>query len=581
MQILLVLRQTKPKIVLIRKTNGMDRILRIFTKEYGSINQAAFLLGFFAFLSQILALFRDRFFARFIGPGASLDTYYAAFRIPDLIFICIASLASITVIIPFLVSKMNGEAITDQARKYLNDIFTVFLSVMIIVSLFAFLFMPYFVHFITPGFTPFYQEKVSMLSRIMLLSPILLGLSNLFGTVTQLFHKFFIYSLSPIFYNLGIITGVVFLYPIFGIYGLALGVVLGAFMHFAIQYFSSRNCGFKIKFSSSVNFQDIKNMALTSFPRTLGLAFNNIALIYIIALASFLKSGSISIFNFAFNLQSVPLNIIGISYAVAAFPSLTKSFSLGNKQEFIEHLKGAGRAIVFWSLPVIFLFIIIRAQIVRVILGSGSFSWDDTRLVAAALAIFSVSILAQGMITLLSRSYYAIGNTKRPFIINLICSLFIIVLSYVFTYFFENVLFFRYFIESLLKVSDIAGTEVLMLPLAYSTGTILNFILHWIFIKKDFMPDDSFITKTFFQSLGASFFLGFVVYLSLNVLSPIFGTTTFWGVFLQGFISGILGILAAILVLYLLKNEELKYVKEAFQTKFWRTKIVAPSQEGL
>jgi putative peptidoglycan lipid II flippase len=311
------------------------------------------------------------------------------------------------------------------------------------------------------------------------------------------------------------------------------------------------------------------------------MAFNNIALICIIALASFLKPGSISVFNFAFNLQSVPLNIIGISYAVAAFPTLAKSISLGKLDEFRNHLKSAARAIVFWSLPVIFLFIIVRAQIVRVILGSGSFSWENTRLVAACLAIFSVSIVAQGMITLLSRSYYATGDTKRPLIVNFSCSVLIIILSYVFIHLFENVLLFRFFIESILKVSDIPGTEILMLPLAYSVGTILNAVLHWFFVRKDFMQGESFITQTFFQSLGASFCLGLVAYVSLNILSPVFGTTTFLGVFFQGFISGILGILSAVLILHLLKNQELKEVLKTLHTKFWKAKILAPSQEEL
>ena len=559
----------------------MEKILKIFTKESGSINQAALLLGSLTLLSQILALFRDRSIAHFIGPSPSLDAYYAAFRVPDLIFICIASLASITVIIPFLIARMDGDKVTPEARKYLNDIFTVFLSLMVLVSLLAFFLMPRLIPLIAPGFNPFYQEEVIMLSRIMLLSPILLGLSNLFGTVTQLFRKFFIYSLSPIFYNLGIIAGVIFLYPFFGIYGLGLGVVFGALMHFGVQAIASRSCGFMPKFSFSINFRDIKQAALISLPRTLGLTFNNIALISIIAMASFLKSGSISIFNLSLNLQSVPLNIIGISYAVAAFPSLAKSFGGGQKDEFKKYLKTAGRAIVFWSLPVIFLFIVLRAQIVRVILGSGSFSWNDTRLVAASLAIFSVSILAQGMIALLSRSYYAIGNTRRPLIVNLFSSVLIIILSYFLIYLFENVLLFRFFIESMLKVGDIPGTEVLMLPLAYSIGTILNFVLHWVSVKKDFMPEESFITKTFFQGLGASFFLGLPAYLCLNILSPVFGTTTFWGIFLQGFISGIMGIAAAVLVLYLLGNEELKNLAQALTSKFWRAKIIAPAQEEL
>jgi len=366
-----------------------------------------------------------------------------------------------------------------------------------------------------------------------------------------------------------------------GIKGLAFGVVFGAFLHFLIQIIASSGCGFKPRFSFNIDFKEIKNVIFISLPRTLGLAFNSISLIFIVALASYLKSGSISIFNFSFNLQSVPLNIIGVSYAVASFPILVKSFSSGAIDQFKNHLKSTARQIIFWSLPITFLFIVLRAQIVRVILGSGSFSWDNTRLVAASLAIFSISVLAQGMTALLSRAYYASGNTKRPLIINLFCSIIIVILAFVFTHIFQNVQFFRYFIESAFKVTNISGTEVLMLPLAYSVGTILNFILQWIFIKRDFMKKEPFIAKTFFQSLGASFFIGLISYLSLNALSQIFGTTTFWGVFLQGFISGILGILAGVAILYLLKNQELNDLIKTLRTKFWKAKVIAPLQEEL
>ena len=559
----------------------MEKIFRILGKEYGSINQAALLLGLFAFLSQILGLFRDRFIAHFIGPTPELDAYYAAFRVPDLIFISIASLASITVLIPFVSAKLSGGKATTEAKKFLSDVFTAFFSVMVLVSLIAFWIMPSLMFFIAPGFSKELGAKAVELSRIMLLSPLLLGLSNLFGTITQLFRKFFIYSLSPVLYNFGIIVGVVFLYPFFGIYGLAYGVVVGALLHFLVQVICAGSSGFYPKFSFNIDFASIAKVALTSLPRTLGLAFNNIAELSIIAFASYLEVGSISIFNLSYNLQSAPLTIIGVSYAVAAFPTLAQSVSEGRSESFKEHLKSAARSIVFWSLPATFLFIVLRAQIVRVILGSGSFSWQNTRLVAASLAIFSTSVLAQGMISLLSRAYYAKGDTKRPLWVNFSCSVLIIVLAFLFLKIFENFPMFKYFIESLLKVSDIPGTEVLMLPLAYSVGTILNFILHWFFVRKDFMEGESFITKTFFQSLGASFFLGLSSYVCLNILSPVFGTSTFWGVFLQGFISGVVGIAVAVLVLHLLKNQELKDISKAIRTNFWRTKVIAPPQEGL
>ncbi|KKR79785.1 MAG: Integral membrane protein MviN [Candidatus Nomurabacteria bacterium GW2011_GWA2_40_9] len=559
----------------------MQKILSFFRKEYVNVNQAALLLGSFALISQILGLFRDRLIAHSIGPSPLLDAYYTAFRIPDLIFISIASLASITVLIPFIYEKMDGDKVSEKAKKFLNDIFTVFFAVIISVSVLVFILMPYLVVYIAPGFTFEMQEKVIELSRIMLLSPIFLGLSNLFGSITQLFRKFFVYALSPIFYNLSIITGVLFFYPVFGIHGLAYGIVLGAFIHFVIQAVSSLYSGFAPRFSFDINFTDIKKVVLVSLPRTLGLSCNNIALILIISFATYLTSGSISIFNLSLNLQSVPLGIIGLSYAVAAFPMLTKFYTSGKIDEFKNHLTVASRAIIFWSLPVTFLFIVLRAQIVRVILGSGSFSWENTRLVAASLAIFSLSIMAQGLIALFARAYYAVGNTRRPLIINFVSSVSIVFFSFFFLYIFKNMPQFKYFIESILKVADIKGTEVLMLPLAYSFGTIINFILLYISLKIDFMKEQQFISKTFFQSLSASFFIGTVSYVSLNIFSPIFGTVTFWGVFLQGLISGIIGILVGMLVLYLLGSTELKDLIHTLKTKFWRARIVAPPQEGL
>lgn len=559
----------------------MEKIFRIFGKEYGSVNQAALLLGCFAFLTQILGLVRDRFIAHMIGPSPILDAYYAALRIPDLIFIAIASLTSVTVIIPFVLNRMPGGKVTPEAKKFLNDVFTMFFIVIIGVCVIMFMLMPKISSFIVPGFEPEMQDKVIELSRIMLLSPILLGLSHLFGSITQLFRKFLFYSMSPLFYNLGVVIGLLFLYPLWGIYGLAFGIVLGALMHFLIQAITSAKCGFSPTFSGSINMADIKRVLWVSLPRTLGLSFNHIALILIISFASFLKPGSISIFNLSLNLQSVPLGIIGLSFSVAAFPELTKSFSTGQLGEFKTQLKNTARQIIFLSLPITFLFIVLRAQIVRVILGSGSFSWENTRLVAASLALFSISIVGQGLMHLFSRTYYASGNTNRPLLVNFISSTSIVIFSLFFLFLFREYSFIQHFIESILKVENLPGTDVLMLPLAYTCGTLINLSLLWLFIKKDFMPGEDFVFKTFFQSLSASFFLGLVAYLGLNFFATYFNINTFFGVFFQGFLSGILGIIAWALTLYLLRNQEIKDIVTALHTKFWRAKVVTPPSEGL
>ncbi len=552
----------------------MQRFLKIINKEFGNLGQAALMLGLFNLLSQFLGLFRDRAIAHYIGPSPALDAYYAAFRIPDFIFVSISSLVSITVIIPFILERMRGNEVTTEATEFISQLFTIFLLSIVCISILIFIFLPYIVHFTAGGFDPGMQHQVVMLSRVMLLSPIFLGLSNLFGAITQLFHRFFIYSLSPIFYNLGIVIGVIFLYPMWGIKGLAVGVVLGAILHFATQAIASSMLGFRPHFVSKIDFISIKKVLKTSLPRTLGLSANSIALIGIVSFASFLPTGSISIFSFANNLQTIPQGIVGVSYAVAVFPLLARAHSSQNRNDFKNHLRKSARAIIFWTLPLTVLFIVLRAQIVRVVLGTGAFSWENTRLVAASLALFSLSILAQGMISLLSRAYYATGETKQPLIINVSCSILIIFLSYILIHVFNAVPAFRHIVESTLKVSDIKSTAVLMLPLAYSLGTILNFILHWVSVKKDFMDGEHFIFKSFFQNLFASLFIGVGAYITLYMTSPIFGTVTFLGVFLQGLISGLVGILLGGIILYFLKNEELLDLLATLRMKFSKNTTV-------
>ncbi len=551
-------------------------------KEFSNINQAAFLLGFFAILSQILGLFRDRSLAHFLGPSQDLDIYYSAFRIPDFIFISIASLASFTVLIPFLAEKLKNDDSAQKARIFLNNVFSVFLIMIVLASLLAYMLMPHLSRLIAPGFSPEMLSKLSTLSRIMLLSPIFLGLSNLLGTVTQIYNKFFIYAISPILYNFGILLGVLVFYPLWHSYGLVIGVILGALLHLAIQIPVIIRHDFVPRFSFKVDFNQIKDVVILSFPRTIGLAVNNLSLIAILAMASFQKEGAISIFNLALNLQMVPVTIIGASYSVAAFPSLARFFAAGEKDKFIDQIAGAGRQIIFWSMPAIFLFFVLRAQIVRVILGSGRFSWADTRLTAAALALFSISILAQSLILLLVRGYYAAGRTKRPLIVNVIFSSLTILFAYFLSWLFVRAPEFRFFIESFLRVEDIQGTSILMFPLAYSVGTILNFFGLWFLFRRDFLDHKiTYLRQTFFQSLWASFFIGFTAYYFLGVFDDFLNINTFFGILGQGLFSGILGILAGVVILWLLKNGELSDAWQTFRMKFWKKKVVAESLEQL
>lgn len=555
------------------------KLLRLINRreDEGGMHQAAILLGVFSLASQLIGLWRDRMFAHSIGPGPLLDVYYAAFRIPDFIFISIASLASITVLMPFLIGHMNGGG-TEAARKVFNDILSGFFLLLCLISIGVFFLMPWLAHFIAPGFTASQLHELVGVSRIMLLSPIFLGLSNMLGTVTQLMRKFVVFSLSPIFYNLGIVFGILFLYPKYGVYGLAGGVVIGALAHLLIQVPTIIKAGFTPKLVAKLEHSTLRQVVSLSLPRTLGLSMNSIALLVILAMASKLSPGSISIFNFSLNLETVPVGIIGISYAVASFPLLAEAFASGDKEKWQKNILSAIKQIVFWSLPLSALFIVVRAQIVRVALGSGAFSWNDTKLTAAAFALFTIGLIAQNMVLVSVRAFYAAHNTKTPLIINAFCSIVIVALAWGLLHLFSAVPMFRYFIESVMRVPDIPQTAVLMLPLAYSIGTLLNAWLHWVDLRKQYLTSIGNLPRTLFEAIGASFAVGVVSYGSLNVLSFVFDQSTTIGIFFQGAIACVIGAFAGFVLLYIMKSESLFEFLGAVRKKFWKVDFVEPEK---
>ena len=556
----------------------VKRFLSFISREVTGLHEAAYLLGFFAICSQVLALFRDRILASSFGAGNVLDVYYSAFRIPDILFVTVASVVSVSVLIPFLVERYDkGEK---EAKTFIDSVFTFYFCFMVLVGFVAYALTPFLMAKLFPLFTKTGEfESLVKLSRILLLSPVFLGFSNLLASITQINKRYFLYALSPVLYNIGIIFGIKFLYPVFGLSGLGFGVILGAFLHFFIQVPFIVSQKMFPNFSLPIKFEFIKKISLTSLPRTITVSANELAELFLISFASFFVVGSIAIFNFAFNLQSVPFSIIGISYSLAAFPTLTRLFSGGEKDKFVEQMIVSSRHIIFWSVPVSVLFIVLRAQIVRTILGTGRFNWEDTRLTAAALALFTVSLIAQNLVTLFVRSYYSQGQTKRPLIMNVFSAGIIVLGSYYFIHLFNTNTYFKYFMESLLKVNDIPGTAVLMLPLGFSVGLFINLFIHWFDFTKNFPTFSKPVLRTLFEITGASLIMGFVAYIFLDIFDNFLDLDTLMGIFLQGFLSGIIGIVTAILVLYLLGSTELKEVWRTLHHKIWKAEVVGPDPE--
>src|SRR3989338_283420 len=487
----------------------VERFFRTLGRDIPCLHEAAYLLAGFVFLSQLLALFRDRLLAHFFGAGTQLDIYYAAFRIPDFLYITLASLVASAVLIPFITQKLGKK---EEAKKFFNSIFTLFFCLMALASVVVFFALPFLSRFVAPGLPVAAQHELVSLSRIILLSPFLLGLS-----------------------------------------GLAYGVALGALLHMLIQVPVLLKNDFMPKFTTAIEWGEVGKVFAISLPRAITISAQHLTLFVLIALASLMEEGSIGIFNFSFNLQSVPLAIIGVSYSVAAFPTLARLFGNGDQNAFGRQMMIATRHIIFWSMPVLVLFIVLRAQIVRTILGTGAFDWADTRLTAAALALFVVSVLGQSLMLIFVRGYYAAGRTMKPLIINACASAGIIATAFALTKIFSTSAHFQYFLEALFRVEELPGTLVIVLPLAFSIGVLINAVVLWVYFEKDFSLSLSGVFLTLRQSFYAAVLAGFVAYQSLNALDDVFDLDTFLGIALQGLISGILGIAAWALVLVLMK----------------------------
>ncbi len=554
----------------------VGRLIRTITAPVRGLHEAAYVLAAFALLSQLLALVRDRLLAGSFGAHETLDLYYAAFRIPDFLFATVASLLSLYALMPVL-SRLEEEH-PGRMISFLRQTLLWFFIGMAAVALLCFACAPAFVRVIVPGFAgdPAAEANLIMLTRILLLQPIFLGASNILANLTQMRHRFVLYSISPLLYNLGIIAGIVFFYPVLGIEGLGWGVVMGAALHFLIQvpYFA------KERASEHVSLREVRThlaaVLSLSVPRTFALASTQISLLALTALASYLAAGSIAVFTFAYNLQAVPIAIVGVSYSVAAFPTLARFVASGEMDRLSAHVENAFRHLIFWSVPITALVVVLRAQLVRVILGSGAFDWTATRLTAAALALFIISLVAQNATLLIARTYYAAGNSRKPLYFGLVDIAVSLASAVGLVALFHASESLRFFIESLLRVDSVpGGTTVLMLALGYALGSILEAVVGYFFFVRDFRVRGKRIARALFESFGASVIGGAAAYATLDVLGTHVDYGTAFGVFLHGFAAGVVGMVVITGVLALMKNEELGEVVGALRKRLRPPALVA------
>jgi len=526
--------------------------------EFKTIAGSALVISGATLLSRVVGLVRDRVLAHTFGAGEILDAYYAAFKVPDLIYNLLVVGALSAGFIPVFTRLFNqNEADKQKAWDLTNNVINIMSTLMLFLGFFGIIFTPWLAPLIAPGFSTSGQEMVTSLMRIMFISPLIFGLSMVFGGVLQSLRRFFLFSFAPLFYNLGIIFGAMYLTKFFGFIALALGVVFGAFLHMSIQYYGAYQAGFRFKKIFNFKDADTRLIGKLMLPRTAGLAIVQVDLIVIAILASWLPSGSLSTFTFANNLQAVPIGLIGIPFALAVFPILSRLAAENNMESFANQYMAVARQIIFLIAPLIIIFITLNTQIVRLVLGSGSFDWQDTLTTAKTLACFSFGLLAQSLIPLLARAFYSLSNTKTPFVVGLIA---------------ETVT-----ITSALLLMRPYG--VYGLALATVIGSTLNMLLLFILLR--FNLKNLSFTRLFtflLKIIGASFLTYATIYYFSGLLENTFDQTRFYGVLLQFLISSIFGLLTYSLLCYLFKLQEIVNLGQTLKKQWLKIRSM-PNEE--
>lgn len=526
------------------------------------IGQATIIIASFTLLSRITGFGRDILLARQLGLSADSDIYFTAFRIPDTVY----NLLILGTLSVALIPVFSQYYLKDKPRAYniASTVLNISALGMFGICVMIFLFALPLTKLIAPGFSAEQIETTAMVTRIMMLSPIIFTVSNVFSSVLISMKKFIIVNTAPLLYNLGIILGIVLFYPRYGIAGLAYGVILGALMHVGIQIPEAYRHGFRWKPVLKFGDAGVKKIAALFLPRIVGLDSSYVNLIVVSIIGSTLMTGSITAFNYANNIQAVALGIFALSSAVAIFPVLSEYFAKDDTKGFVSTLQHTIIRVLYFVIPVTIILLLLRAHVVRLLLGYGECDWTCTVTTFDTLGVLALGLVAQSLIPLFARAFYARQNTKTPVIISLVC---MVITG-----------FSSYFLAQ--------GLGIVGVALGFVIASTVQCILLFVFLHRYLNTTDPATQKvlTVFNStivtqtlkiLLASVLLGAISYASLYLLDPILNTHTVIGIFAQAGISTLLGGIAYVAVTRYLDVMESKAIANGFfkVLRFIRGKI--------
>jgi len=396
---------------------GSEEAVAVAARRAGSpttraLARAGLIVTGLFLVSRVLGYVRTVAIAAAV-PVDQLGPFFAAFRIPDFLFQLVAAGALSSALIPVITALF---ATDEEARAWrvVSTVTTLMLSALLVLAAIVLVLAPQLVAAIAPGFDADRLAQTTDLTRIMVLSPLFLAAGSVATSALNSRGRFAAAGMAPLVYNLAIILGAVVLVPVFGIPGLAYGVVLGAAGHLLVQVPSLVRAGARIRPRIELGDPQARLALLLMAPRAVGLGATQIVFLVMTSLATTLGDSALAVFNFAFSLLQIPIGVIGVPLGVVLLPSLAREAATGGTEAFRRLLVRGLSMLGYVMIGLAAVGVVVSEDVVRLLFGFAHIGEDAIVSTGTTLAVFLLGLTAHSLIAVLARAFYALQDTRTP-----------------------------------------------------------------------------------------------------------------------------------------------------------------------
>jgi putative peptidoglycan lipid II flippase len=371
-------------------------------------------------LSNLAGLARQILIGDIFGTKGIIDAYYAAMGFPDMIFALAAGGALASAFIPTLTEFLAKDDL-EGGWRLTSSIGNLLVLVMAVLGALVFVFaLPIVEAFLAPRASTAQQQLTADLLKVLLISPVLLGLSGLVTGVLQANQSFILPSLSSTLYWVGIILGLIFFVPRMGIFGLAWGTILGASLHLLVQLPGLRKLS-SVRYTPTLGLDNpaVRKVGRLMLPRLFGAAVVQLNFLVSINMTSGMPEGSLTAFKNAYMVMTMPQVVIAQAISIAAFPTFSAQFARGERDDLRSSLASTLRSIVFLSLPAALGLILLRVPVVSMLFQRGEFDQRSVTLTAWALLWFALGLVSHSVLEIVVRAFYAMQDTRTPVLVGM------------------------------------------------------------------------------------------------------------------------------------------------------------------